>query len=342
MEFTAMPAEQAKYLKPVLYFDLNYIEGLDLLAGELGQIIPVIMNRITKHVFNPLILQAYLKDVTIKQIPIYMVSVPLELEIIAAIACNGGLDAFLCPYPIDTKKVITNFLDRTPEQLATIAPPEYIADLLEMSAGEPRKPEPVKTPPAPSSIPFASNIYDIPTLSLPHQPAVLPKTEEWQVWGSRKNDGRTKAIHFYTDDKRFNVLASEPEKIKENGASIAIECNFSMPDDLPGALAIAEIWKKRSISRRWQAMGLDIVVDLNVSRKWLNWNLEGIPQGWTLYANRAYANDLDHLQEAFELACNRAGTNDITYLVYGRKEAKKLCESSGWLWIDSAMHTFGN
>lgn len=341
MEFTLMDKQQASKLKPVLDFDLNYFDGLYLLPGEVGPVAPVVMNRISKRVLNPLILQAYLKSVTIKQIPVYMVSIPLELEIIAAIACNGGLDAFLCPYPTDTRQVINNFLQRTPEQLATIAPPEYIAELIEMSAGIQPQAKPAPVEPAPPAIPVKSNMYDIPVLSLPHLSAVLPFLPDFVTWGSRKRAGDCEAVHFYTDDKRFSVLESSPELIQETGAKTAIEVNYSLSDDMPAALVIASIWKKRTISRQWQKMGIEIIVDMNVSRKWLAWNLEGVPLGWKRFANRAYVNDLEHLNEAFNLACERAGTDDIDYYVYGRAEAKKLCEANNWHWIDSSKYTFG-
>ena len=79
----------------------------------------------------------------------------------------------------------------------------------------------------------------------------------------------------------------------------------------------------------------------SVEREFFDLALAGVPEGWTAYANRAYSDDLAHLEEAFTLAQARAGGDaSVLYVVYGgQTAARDLCRERGWLWFaeDSDM-----
>jgi hypothetical protein len=98
------------------------------------------------------------------------------------------------------------------------------------------------------------------------------------------------------------------------------------------------VYRKRWLARYAQSYGIRVFVDLNVEREFFDIALLGVPQGWTAYANRAYHDDLTHLEDAYTLACEHAQTDIVYVVIGGRKEAKEMCNARGWLWVaeDSA------
>jgi len=178
-----------------------------------------------------------------------------------------------------------------------------------------------------------SDTWDIPQLNLAMQvnEIVYPVVK----YGTRAKAAQIEGMyHFYTPDKRFRALVDNPTSIMQTGCSAAVEPNFSTSSTMPAAIALYRIYQKRTISTTWQNAGLPVMVDLNVDRRFFGINLLGVPKGWRSYANRAYQRDLDHLIEAYDLACERRGSNDVLYMVYGAgQKARALCESRGWHWI---------
>lgn len=319
-----MNKEKARNLQPVIEYELKHHEGLQHLVDSFGYIIPVIVNRRTMKVLNSIVLQAYLFDKSTAEIPVFFIELDQQLEVIASVAVNGGLDGFLCPIPTDAQRVIQAILNSSQQQLSVLAPKDYIAEILDMYAGlQPIKPKTTKY----------SDPYDIPILDINHQITELPQS--WVRWGATRQDTPQEAIHFYIDDNKFSSLESDPDKVFKSKPSALIELNYSTNDQQPTALVIADIWRKRTVARRWQSHGIKIAVDMNVSSKFTALNLMGVPKGWKAYANRAYSDDLKHLMDAYHVAQEHARTRDILYFVYGRNTAKDLCQSNGWIWIDS-------
>jgi hypothetical protein len=172
--------------------------------------------------------------------------------------------------------------------------------------------------------------FGVPTLDLSMQAdsLTLPLVKWGTVARSEPIEG---TYHFYTSDRKFRALASHPDALPTM-CQAAVEINFSTRPDMPRALALYTIYRKRAIALRWQARGLRVWVDLNVDRAYDDLALLGVPTGWQAYANRGYSVDLDHLVESYDRAKERAG-GDIRYLVYGGGAgAKALCQQHGWIW----------
>lgn len=340
--FKWLSHEQASRLKPVIEYELNYSEGLRRMALSIGEIIPVIVNRYSMRVLNPVVLETYL-DVGNDYIPVLYVSIRQDSEIIASLAVNGGMDAFLSPTPKDPKAVIAAMAKLPAELFGVVAPNDYIIDVIDQYLGDtPDENKPYEAKPTVDLKPVTlDNQYDIPTLDIDQQITESPTMESWVAWGSRPHSEPKHAVHFYVEDKKFSSLASEPEKLIKSAPSMAIEVNYSTNPMQPRALVIYNTWQKRTLSRLWQSLGIRIAVDMCVTREFLPLNLLGVPRGWKAYANRAYSGDMAHLFDAFELAKLHAGTEDILYFVYGRETARQVCEANNWQWIDSAMFTYG-
>lgn len=183
---------------------------------------------------------------------------------------------------------------------------------------------------------FASdNDYGIPTLRLDLQAEAL--TAPIGVWGGYGTNRRSSLAGgtwlFYTSDERFESLWRDPAPVVRSGAASAAEINFSCYDEMPSALVLQQIYRKRWIARWWQENGVRVFVDLNVSARYYEQNLMGVPKGWRAYCTRGYSARLDLTQHEYELACDWAGTDDILFFVYGGGEQVRLyCQERSWLW----------
>ena len=164
----------------------------------------------------------------------------------------------------------------------------------------------------------------------------------------RVGDYHGRTIHFYVDDKRFNSLGNaieygqafwklweRPERVWKSGAPSFCEVNFSTSNAQPYYRALAQIGKKRHLSRYFQEHGMRCWVDLNVAPKYQEMNMLGVPLGWRAYSTRIHKNDtLDTIIGQAELAESQAGTDNILFAVYGnRKEIEALCQRRGWFYI---------
>lgn len=154
------------------------------------------------------------------------------------------------------------------------------------------------------------------------------------AWGqgarTRKNPG---TWHFYTEDYRFEALWADPSPVVNSGCVNVVEPNFSVFIDMPPAVALWHVYRKRWLARWWQGFGVRVFVDLNVAEVHADLNLLGVPQGWLAWATRGYTERMDATVREWERAVAHAGTERIVFLVYGGgKEVKKLCQARGWLW----------
>lgn len=166
---------------------------------------------------------------------------------------------------------------------------------------------------------FASdNDLGIPLLDANLQAtAVVAPVQPWGMGAgarSRKNPG---TWHFYTDDYRFDALWRDPSPVVNSGAVAAVEPNFSAYLEMPRAVALWSIYRKRWLSRFWQGHGIRVFVDLNVAEPHYSDNLLGVPKGWRSWATRGYVERLHLTEREFDLACEHAGTSDILFFVYG-------------------------
>lgn len=163
----------------------------------------------------------------------------------------------------------------------------------------------------------SNNTYEIPTLDIEQQAELI--TNPVTLWGvdarTRKIEGGT--ILFYVDDYRFEAIWANPGQIAQSGCQAIAEPNLSMYDTMPVSYALHLIYKKRWIARYLQTLGVKILVDLNVSTKFEEYNLLGVPDGWNAFATRGYTDRLENLEREIEIAQKVSGLKNPLLLVYG-------------------------
>jgi hypothetical protein len=144
---------------------------------------------------------------------------------------------------------------------------------------------------------------------------------------------------FYTEDARYEALWTDPTPVLNTQAMAAVEPNFSAYSNMPPAVALWQIYRKRWIARWWQSFGLRIWVDLNVAVNHAGLNRLGVPHGWRAFATRGYTARLDATHAEYETACEIAGDATPLFLVYGGgKAVREECQRMGWLWVDEVMN----
>ncbi len=174
--------------------------------------------------------------------------------------------------------------------------------------------------------------YDIPVLALDRQAAIIPTP--FLAWGTKPQTTKTGCWHFYVDDYRFNAILNHPERVLNiaRTTTAIVEPNISLPPAMPRALAIAATWTKRYISRLFQIAGVFVVADVNVPSDYFDLNLIGIPAGWSTFATRGYAGNVDRLlHQANRL---KSFNPNCSLLVYGGGHTiQATCHANGWNYI---------
>ena len=186
---------------------------------------------------------------------------------------------------------------------------------------------------------FSDNDWGIPTLdsNLQAEYVVVPV----ERWGRMARHGTTMpgTWHFYTEDYKFNNLWSNPNILRETGCVNAVEPNISTNAQMPKAVALWGIYRKRWIARFWQSQGIRVFVDLNVDRNFTEINLLGVPSGWASYATRGYDNDIALLEYDYQTASQHANRDDILFVVLGGgKRIQAMCKERAWHWIPQENH----
>jgi len=187
----------------------------------------------------------------------------------------------------------------------------------------------------------SNNDWGVPLLDINLQADALDLP--FECWGSFGRKSQMKGTwHFYTEDYRFEALWHDPSPILNSGAINVVEPNFSCYEQMPPAVALWQIYRKRWMARWWQSFGLQVFVDLNVAEPHYQLNLLGIPGGWKAWATRGYNDRLDGTEKEYQMAIERAGTESILFVVYGGgKRVKEMCQSNGWLWLDEQENSKG-
>lgn len=108
--------------------------------------------------------------------------------------------------------------------------------------------------------------------------------------------------HFYVDDRHFSAVWKNPDTLVKTQCLAAVEVNYSTHEQYPRALFLADLYRKRWISRYWQSMGVKIWVDLNIHPLYLEQSLIGVPPGWKAFATRAKDSELSLLGEHLAIA----------------------------------------
>ncbi len=182
------------------------------------------------------------------------------------------------------------------------------------------------------------NVYEIPSLRMDRQAEaglLLPVG----AWGTERRTKRGMATyHFYVDDYRFETLWKHPEKIVETGCKSIVEPNVSLYDTTAIACGLQKIYKKRWISRWLQEQGLTVYADLNVSKKFYEYNILGIPRGYNAFATRGYAEREEYIKEEIHIAQEISGCDAPNMLVIGGgKRIKEMCYKYGLIYVEQFM-----
>ena len=179
----------------------------------------------------------------------------------------------------------------------------------------------------------SNNDLEIPALDLALQGDALdlPVTQ----WGSiSRHADMPGTWHFYTDDFHFATLWDHPERVTATPCVSCVEINYSTTEQNERARIIWQVYRKRWIARYWQARGIRVWVDLNVSAKADPINRLGIPPGWRAFATRGYADAPGNLERQHDIASQIAGEAAPLFVVYsGGKMIRELCQARGWLYL---------
>ena len=182
-----------------------------------------------------------------------------------------------------------------------------------------------------------------------HTHITQPTTLDAQIVGGGTSSRKTRmtgTYHFYVSDDRFEALWRDPLDVANSACNALVEVNFSVYDDMPRAVAIWQMYRKRWLSRWFQTVGIPIIVDLNISHRHDDLRFIGVPKGWKAYATRAYSERLDETVKEYKQAVEHAGGETILFACYGGgKAAEALSKEHGWIWYpdqQTAMKEAGN
>jgi len=197
----------------------------------------------------------------------------------------------------------------------------------------------------PDAVWGTDNDLGIPLLDIKMQATCLEAP--FVGWGTRSRKTRmTGTYHFYVSDDRFEALWRDPIDVANSACNALVEVNFSIYDDMPRAVAIWQMYRKRWLSRWFQSVGIPVIVDLNISHRHDDLRFIGVPKGWKAYATRAYSERLDETVKEYEQAVEHAGGETILFICYGGgKAAEALSKEHGWIWYpdqQTAMKEAGN
>lgn len=184
----------------------------------------------------------------------------------------------------------------------------------------------------------SDNDFGVPTLDINKQVKLLEAPV--RMWGDAARASKMYGTYlFYIEDYKFASLWADPMPVVDSRCKAAGEINYSTADELPRALVLYNVYKKRWLARFWQSKGVDIIVDVNVQDHFQDDNLLGVPHGWRAYCTRGYNAWKGGLELQYEKCKERAGTDDILFVVYGGgREVQEMAQRYNWVFIPERMH----
>lgn len=183
----------------------------------------------------------------------------------------------------------------------------------------------------------SDNEFGIPVLDIRLQAKTLtPPVEKWGYISRKARFNGT--YQFYTDDYKFNAVWTDPTTLINSKCIAITELNYSTHNQLPLAVFLHSLYKKRWISRYCQSYGIQVFVDLNVEEVFYPWFLLGVPKGWGAYSVRANITadrGTGVLDDVVKIARDHAGDTPLLLLVFGGgKVAQEYCRNTpGLFWI---------
>ena len=164
-----------------------------------------------------------------------------------------------------------------------------------------------------------SDPYHVPVLDLAQQATyddallLSPRSQ----WGRVVLESSRIPRLFYVDDTRFQRIARDPSRVLRSPPVALGELNFSARPETPYPVVLFDVYRKRWLSRHFQAAGIRIFADLNVARNWAELNTVGIPPGWRPFATRGHVDRISHLYEEYLIAKRIAAPNIPIFVVWG-------------------------
>lgn len=153
-------------------------------------------------------------------------------------------------------------------------------------------------------------------------------------WGARARRDRIEGgtYHFYTDDYRFESLWKNPAPVVNSGCHAVAEPNFSTNSEMPFAVFLWHLYRKRWLSRYWQSHGIEIWADLAVAPRYRQYALLGVPRGWKAYASYAFgSHGIETVIAEAALAEEHAGGDPLIWVICGEPEDLEVCQERGWI-----------
>lgn len=175
--------------------------------------------------------------------------------------------------------------------------------------------------------------WGVPTLDLDLQATEIATPVV--KWATLKKGHQAGTIHFYEDDYKFTRLWYDSSKLIAAAPPVACECNFSTHAKMSRAEALWSIYRKRTLSRKWQEHGIRIIVDMNVDSRFRDLVLMGVPRGWNAYSVRVHRGcSFNVIDDDYAQAAELAGRPDPFFVVFGGgQKIQVACRDRGWPWI---------
>lgn len=183
----------------------------------------------------------------------------------------------------------------------------------------------------PDAIFATNNDYGIPCLDIGQQADYVDGVVK--AWGSLARKNRHRGTwHFYTDDYKFTSIWDKPDAITETKAITTTEVNYSLNSQMPLAVTLYRIYQKRWLARYWQSTGMRVFVDLNVPLDLMDYNMLGVPVGWSAFSTRAFDREVDDLIARIEIAKKHCDSL-FMLVVGGGDKVKQVCYDNQLVWI---------
>lgn len=179
----------------------------------------------------------------------------------------------------------------------------------------------------------SDNEFEIPNLLLERQAGKVElPLSPWGANSRLRKDVAT--YHFYVDDYRFEALFKDPVKLLLSGCRAIVEPNCSCHDQTPTAWGIQLIYKKRWMARYFQECGINVYADLNVSHKFIKYNMMGIPKGYNAFFTRGLDGWEESLKSDLQVAQEISGLERPNLVVYGGGEkVQDFCRRHSLLYV---------